>query len=159
MKKLFIAFLLLSGGFVSAQDYSVPVRTTAECKAAEPEVLLAANLIMSKPLKNPEAKKAESFVLTWMTNCEYTFELGGNITKLNKKENAELLFVYMACQAKFVLENPSKAKDTEAITLAAYSALADYVAVAANGVKQTKEVKRLIEAKEAGTMKEYAAEK
>jgi hypothetical protein len=159
MKNAFVLFLFLSAGFVSAQDYNAPLRTTADCKMAEPDVLLATAVILSKPLENAEAKKAEAFVLTWMTNCEYSFEVGGNISKLDKKENMRLLFVYMACQAKFVLENPTKAKDTEAIGIAAYTALADYVAKTENGVKLTKEVKRLIEAKAAGTIKEYAAEK
>lgn len=159
MKKLLLFCLLISGGFASAQDYSVPVSTTAECKKAEPEVLLAAKLILSNPLENAEAKKAEAFVLSWMTNCEYSFELGGNIIDLSKKENSKLLFVYMAAQAKFILENPEKSKDKEAMTVAAYTALADYCANTANGVKLTKDVKRLIDAKEKGTIAKYAAEK
>jgi hypothetical protein len=159
MKNVLLLFLLLSAGVASAQDYSVPVSTTAECKKAEPEVLLAAKLILSKPLENAEAKKAEAFVLSWMTNCEYSFEIGGNITNLSKKENSKLLFVYMAAQAKFVLENPEKSKDKEAMAEAAYTALADYAANTANGVKLTKDVKRLIDAKQKGTIKEYAAEK
>jgi hypothetical protein len=159
MKNVLLLFLLFSSGFISAQDYNVPLRTTADCKAAEPEVLLAANVIMSKPLENAESKKATAFVLTWMTNCEYSFELGGNIIKLAKKENVNLLGVYMAAQSKFVLENLTKSKDKEAIAIAAYTALAEYAAKSENGVKQTKEVKKLIAAKEAGTIKEYAAEK
>lgn len=159
MKNIFLLFLLFSAGFVSAQDYSVPVSTTAECKKAEPEVLLAAKLILSKPLENAESKKAGAFVISWMTNCEYNFELGGNIVDLAKKENVRLLAVYMAAQAKFVLENPDKSKDKEAMAEAAYGALADYAANTANGVKLTKDVKRLIEAKEKGKIKEYAAEK
>ncbi len=160
MKKPLTLLLLLVGGFLFGQtDYTtIPLKTTADCKAAEPAVLVAANFILGKPLNDKDVKDPEAFVLTWMTNTEYSFMVDNKISKL-EKGNKNLLFVYMSCQAKYLLENVDKAKDQNAIAVGAYSLLADYVSNAANGVKMNKDIQKLIDAKKNGKIQEWLDQK
>ena len=161
MKKLLVIFCLLFSGAVAAQtDYSkIPLMSKEDCKAAEPSVLEACGLILSKPMNDPGASKAISFLITWMSNTTYSFTLDNKITGLAKKKTAGLLGVYMACMAKVVLEDPDKAKDTIAVEEAAFTLLAGYCADTSKNVPQTKAVKKLIEAKNNGKMREYVGGK
>jgi hypothetical protein len=158
MKKTFTFFLLLFSSFVFAQtDYStISLKTTADCKKAEPTVLEAAKLVLSKPISDASAHDANVFILTWMTNCEYSFLVDDKIGKLDKpKGNKNLLFIYMACQSKFLLENIDKAKDQNAIALGAYSLLADYISNTSNGVTINKDVQKFLDAKKEGKLQQW----
>lgn len=158
MKTTLTIFLFLFGSFAFAQtDYSsISLKTVAECKLAEPTVLEAANLVLSKPIDDADAHDANVFILNWMTNCEYSFLVDNKISKLEKpKGNKNLLFIYMACQSKYLLEHVDKAKDQNAIALGAYSLLADYVSNTANKVNISKDVQKLIDAKKDGKMQEW----
>lgn len=162
MKKLFTVLALLFSACLFAQtDYTkIPLKTKEDCKAAEPDVLSASKLIISKPLGDASVNKAMIFLITWMSNCEYSFTIDEKITKLTKKKaNKDLLGVYMACMAKAVLENPDIAKDNEAIEIAAFSTLADYCSDSAHNVSVTKDIQKLIDAKKNGTMKDYVKAK
>jgi hypothetical protein len=155
-----ILCFLIAGTAFSQTDYSkIPLKTKEDCKAAEPSVLEACGLILSKPMDDPGASKAMSFLITWMSNTTYSFTLDEKITKLAKKKTTGLLGIYMASMAKVVLEDPSKAKDTIALEEAAFGLLADYCADASKNVPQTKAVKKLIEAKNSGKMREYVGGK
>jgi hypothetical protein len=157
MKNSITLLLLLFGGVAFAQtDYStIPVKTAEECKAAEPEILILANHIISSPLNDPESTRATRFFYDWTFNCSYTFQLDKRISELAGKGNGRLQVVFLACMAKFVLDNPDKSKDSDAMIFAAYNTLADYVAKPENGVKQTKDVQKLIQAKKDDKLKEY----
>jgi len=160
MKTTFTFFLLLFGSVAFAQtDFSsIPVKTTEDCKKAEPQVIEAANLILSKALDDASVKDAETFIVIWMTNCEYSFLVDDKISKM-EKGNKNLLFVYMACQSKFLLEHVDKAKDQNAIALGAYSLLCDFVSNAANHVEMNKYVKKMVDANKAGKLQEWLNEK
>lgn len=157
MKNLIICFFALLGTTVFAQtNYSkIPLKTAADCKAAEPSVLTAAAYILSKPMDSDSVKDARAFIIVWMTNTEYSFQVDAHIGNLDKKKNGNLLFIFMACQAKFLLENKDKAKDSEAINVGAYTMLADYISNSANGVTITKDVQKLLDAKRDGKVAEW----
>jgi hypothetical protein len=160
MKKIYSLFFLLLGGQLFAQttDYStIPLSTVEECRAAEPIVLEAADLILSKPLGDASVLRATIFVIDWISKCEYTFELSGPISKLSKSGiNKDLFSIFIACQSKYLINHKDLSKDTAAINEGAYNLLADYCAETSHKVEMTKEVKKLIEAKKNGTMKTYS---
>ena len=162
MKKLFsIALLLFATGTAFSQLsitelYKIPVKTTEDCKKAEPEILKAANLVLSKPIDDNDGVLAGAYLLVWAQNSEHSFTFDANISKLSKKKaNTMLLCVYLAALTKFILENPDKEKDTKAATIYTYTKLADYVANANNHVKKTKDIKKLIAAKTNNTIASY----
>ena len=161
MKTLITLLILVSNGFLFGQtDYStIPLKTTADCKAAEPQVLVAADFVLSKPIHDDaDVKSPEAFILTWINNCEYSFLVDSKIDKI-EKDDKNLLFIFMTCEAKYLLENISKAKDQKAICLGAYSMLANYASDPANGVKANKYLQKLIDAKKNGTIQEWYDEK
>ena len=163
MKKILTAALFLfSAGAVFSQKinidelYKIPIKTAEDCKKAEPEILKAANYVLSKPLDDNDGVMAGAFILLWATGSEHSFTFDGNISNLSKhKKNTMLLCVYLAATAKYILENPDKEKDTKAVTVYTYNTLASYIGNVANRVKKTKHTKKLIAAKTNNTMAAY----
>ncbi|AFD08825.1 hypothetical protein [Solitalea canadensis] len=58
----------------------------------------------------------------------------------------------MTALTEYVLENPSNAQDAKVVKLNGYKILLNYCEHKENKVKQTKELKKLIEAKNNGTL-------
>ncbi len=161
MKNLLTLLFLSFSAAAFAQTYSnTPVSTAAQCKEAEPVVLQTANLVLSKPLDDAAARSADAFIWTWAQNTEHTLPIAGPITKLSgDKANKNLLWIFIACEAKYILEHPEKAKDEDAVLLGAYTMLADYIAKTENGVVVTKNVKKILDAKTNNKMEEYVKDK
>ena len=70
MKKIItIGLFLFTTGAVFSQKinidelYKIPVKTADDCKKAEPEILKAANYVLSKPLDDNDAVLAGAFIL------------------------------------------------------------------------------------------------
>ena len=158
MKNLFFtACVLFITGIATAQtDYNVPLKTAADCKAAEPAVLAAANLALSKPMDDIAGHKAQMFVWAWAQNSEHTITIAGPISKLwSGKTNTNIIWLFAACQAKYILEHPEKEKESDTVLLESYKLLADYISKTENGVTITKNVQKLLDAKKNGTMEAY----
>jgi hypothetical protein len=157
MKKLVFLFSLFFSAATFAQtNYNIPLKTKEECKAAEPAVLIAAGVVLSSPMNDEAGHAAQLFVMRWADNSEYTITIAGPISSYWKgKTNGNIPWIFAACQAKYIIEHPDKAKDTDAILLAAYNMLAEYVGKASNGVTITKNVQKLLDAKKNDAMAEY----
>jgi hypothetical protein len=162
MKHTIVILFLFFNGYIFAQsetDFSkVSVKTDADCKTAEPKVIEAANLVIANSLHidNKSVFAARSFIITWMSATpDFTFGLDDKITKLSDDKNILLMGVFMACEAKFALENRDKSKDEKEVLKGSYSMLAEYCANEKNEVEQSKAVKKLLEAYKADKMKEY----
>ena len=158
MKNIVLFLLLIAGSFGMAQDQEydkIKVKTPEDCKKAEPKVLEAADFIIDSPLEtdNRNLYAARALIIDWMSNTpEHTFSLDGNTAKLAKGKNISLLAVFMACQTKFVLENPDSSKEKHKVQLAAFSSLAEYCMNNRHGVDMTKAVIKLIDAYKNGKM-------
>lgn len=149
-------FLFAATAFAQTDFTKISTGSVEDCKAAEPQVLEAANLILSKPVNDAGLKDARSFLIRWMTSTEYTFTLDNHIVDMSKKKgNENLLAVFMACQAKYLLEHKDDAKYSDVINVGAYTLLADYIENTANGVAKNKETQKLLDAKKKGTIKDY----
>ena len=150
-----LALFLFTGFSVAAQvpDYeSVPLHSNADFKQAESTLLAAANYVLSVPLDNTGEDRLKSlqFVLKWMTGTpDYSFSLDPNLLKYFKK-NDDLLGVFMAAQSKYAVENNVKNGEQHKVNVNALAAIVAYCENPANNVKQTKQIKDLIEAKANG---------
>lgn len=158
---VFILFLFVNG-FVFAQnetDYNkISIKTDADCKAAEPKVIEAANLVIGNPLhvNDKSVVSARSFIIGWMSaTADFSFTLDSKITKMSDDNNILLMGLFMACEAKFALENRDKAKVEKELLKGSYSLLAEYCSNEKNGVDMSKAVKKLVEAYKAGKIEEY----
>lgn len=156
--KLAVCLLLWFGCnsvFAQETDYdAVPLGSKSDFKAAEKTVIEACNKVLTTAINMEDAgrMKATAFVIKWMSGTpDYQFAIDASIMKtINKNEG--LLSVYMASMAKFVLENPADAKDASKIKLSTYNLLLDYVAHENFGVKMTKPLKSLLDARAKGEL-------
>jgi hypothetical protein len=159
MKKLFPLILLvlcLNKSFSqSIADYeSIKLEEKADYKAAEFSANKAANYILSVPYeKNNEERAATvQFLFKWMSGApDYNFNLDKTASKLIS-ENSELLVIFMACMAKYCIENQNPSKDVKAIELNALKLLLTYCENEKNKIKMTSTLKQLSEAAKKGEL-------
>jgi hypothetical protein len=77
-----------------------------------------------------------------------------SISKLMEKNEA-VLSVYMAAMTKYTLENKDQKITPADLKLNAFEQLLDYSETPGNKVPMTKDLKKAIEAKRKGKLKEY----
>jgi hypothetical protein len=124
---------------------------------ANSAALQASTYILSTPLDFENAGRRESLVylIKWMSGTpDYSFELDDTAMKLCDSDK-ELIGIYMAAMAKFVLENKSEAKNNSAIKLQAVRLFVNYANDSNNKVKLTKEIKKAIKAEKNRSLEEY----
>lgn len=160
MKLLFTIAFVLGITMLQAQDFEklkdFKIASKADAKQAEPIALECANYLMTHPVSTEQNRGiALKVVIMWMSDTpDYQFAVDGSAAALMKKDE-DILGVYMAAMCKWALENSSQAKDAAAMKLGTFNILLDYAVVPENNVKQTKELKKALEAKKDGKLKEY----
>ncbi len=119
--------------------------------------LQASNFLLSTPLAkdNLDRLKSLQYIIKWMSGTpDYNFTLDEQATKFAKK-NDDLLGLYMAAMAKYVLENKADSKDQNKIKLNAVKLIIAYAKDQKNNVKLNSELKKAIEADEQGQLATY----
>lgn len=163
MKNLLFGFLISLFSTISfAQqlpDFDAIKLDTKEDfnSTADSAALQASDFLLSTPLEknNIDRLKSLRYVIKWMSGTPaYSFALDEQATKFAKK-NDDLLGLYMAAMAKFVLENKADAKDQNKIKLNAVKLIINYVKDPENKVKLNTELKKAIEADNKGQLSEY----
>ncbi len=165
MKKIATISILLLGLFSAtyAQDYSnldrIPLKEKADYQKNEAQVLECSNYILSSTAtenhNNINNLNALKFLIRWMSGTpDFQFDIDATIAEPSKS-NPALLGVYMACMAKFVLENKDKAKDPKEVKYNSILTFIGYCEDASKMVKPNRELKKLIKAKNDNTLKEY----
>jgi len=159
----FVLFLLLTFNAVSQKpsqyDY-IPLTNAKEYRKAEPQVILAADYVYSSPLDKDNVYRGEAtkFVMKWMGGTsDYSFTPDKTVSKVTNGNN-ELYGLYFVCLAKYALEK-GKGTDREELKLNAYIMLANYCENPANKCVIKGEIKKLIEAKNQNTVKQYIESK
>lgn len=82
---------------------------------------------------------------------DYLFTLDDVASKIIKA-NDDLLGLYMACMAKYSVENKEAAKDPKLVKLNSIKLLLAYCENEANNMKMTKQLKKLSEANQKGEL-------
>ena len=140
----------------SSQYDNILLHTAADYRKAEPQVMLAADYVYSSPIDKEDLnrKNAIAFVMKWMQGTsDYPFGMDETISKIAYGDN-EVLSLYFICLAKYALSK-GKGVDREELKYNAYVLLATYCENPLNNYKHKGEVKKLIEAKNQGKLKEY----
>lgn len=160
MKQLFITILLFSITLLlQGQDLEVDLefKTKEDYRTHEPSIKRIAEYLLNTPVSDdrPVTKMAGATLLKWMTGTpDYKFELDNTLTVFSKGNEAVLIPI-LASMTSFVLNNREKAADKNEVKLQAYIIFLNYCQQKQNGVRQTREIKRGIEAKNNGDLKKY----
>jgi hypothetical protein len=165
MKSLRVLLPLLLVSFshrAISQTFEVPtdyeLKVAADYKKYEKDMIAAAKWLAATPL-NEEAEKRQqvsAFVVQWV-NGSPTVNVELNPTILNFEEkNKGMMVLFMACSAKYVLEN-NYSVDVRAKQK---SALEEMIKVyqSGNGISKDKKMEKLIKASEAGKIDEWLEE-
>lgn len=158
MKRIFTALLLLSSTLVFAQSLpdfkKIKMETPSDYQSAEADVIRATTYVLTTPFVEKDINRLNSlaFIITWMSGTpDYTFGLDGTITKIMKGNN-DLLGIYMACMAKYCLENKDQARNVKQVELNSVKMLLSYCEDPSNNIKMTKQLKKLSEANQKGEL-------
>lgn len=166
MKTRILIINLLIIGFTTslfAQDYSNLEKVTLKDKSdyLENENLVkeCSNYLLNSPIilidNDLNHLKAMQFVIRWMEGTpDYSFGLDDAIVKA-AKSNSSLLGIYMASMLKYVLENKDKSGDANEVKYNSFLTFIKYCEDSSKKVNQSKEIKKLIKAKNENTLKEY----
>lgn len=160
MKKLLLIFFVVlanrSWGQTIPDFDHIKLEKATDYKAADPFALQTSNYLLSTPVKKDDKNRQKSvqFIVKWMSGTpDYSFNLNDAIDRIGKS-NTDLLGIYLAAMTKYSLENKTAAKDPAQVKLNAVTALLDYCENKNNNLKLTKQLKKLAEARENGTLAE-----
>ena len=166
MKIKSLLFAILTIGLFHlavAQDYSnlekLQLNSKADYEKAEGQALECSNYLLNSPvkmvLKDLNHLYALQFLMKWMGGTpDYTFDIDKTITEITKSKS-DLLGIYMAAMTKYVLENKDSSHDADAIKYNAFMTFITYCENENNNVKQNKQLKELIKAKDENRLKAY----
>lgn len=150
----FAAFSVFSQN--SSQYDNIPLTTAAEYRKAEPYVILAADYVYSSPIdkENLNRTNAISFIMKWMVGTsDYSFGMDETIRKVSNGDN-EILGIYFSSLAKYALSK-GKGADREDMKYNAYLMMVTYCENPDNNFRIRGEVKKMIDAKNQGKLKEF----
>jgi hypothetical protein len=128
---------------------AIKIESKEDCRAVELQVIQAANYNLSTPFSSKDVTRFQSlsFLIRWMSATpDYQFALDQTATKM-MKGNDDVLGLYMAAMAKYVLENKANSKDQNLIKVNAITSVLTYAENPANNFKLSKSMKKLSEAK------------
>jgi len=158
MKKLLIVLFLLYCAPVFSQTLpefdKVKLNSESDCQAADPVVLTATDYILATPFdkSSTDQKKALRFILKWIEGTpDYTFDIEEKLGSIFQ-ENQALAGIYMACMAKFCLENKAASKSAIAVKVNSVVMMLKYAEKPGNNIEMTDSLKRLIDANNKGEL-------
>ncbi|RYD81369.1 MAG: hypothetical protein EOP53_06525 [Sphingobacteriales bacterium] len=94
------------------------------------------------------------FIFKWMSGTpDFSFTFDDPFIKMIK-DNPNTTGLYMAAMAKYSLENREASKDSKLVKTNAIKALLQYCENKDNNLKMTKQLKKLAEARDSGTLEE-----
>ncbi len=159
MKKCFLLLFVFAGLTITCYaqtDFKgIELQKDSDYASADKYALEASNYILSVPYDSGNEKRTEAvqFVLRWMQGTpDYSFAIDSFVMEEIVGEDEALLGIYMACMAKYCLENPGNAKDNELVKLNAVKLIIAYVEKKENNIKMSKSLKKLAEANRKGEL-------
>jgi hypothetical protein len=154
---LFFISLAFNAFSQSTSQYdNILLKTAADFRKAEPQVSLAADYVYSSPIDKDDThrKDAISFILKWMNGtADYSFAVDDAMKKITN-DDRDLVGVYASCITRYALSK-GKGVDREDLKYNSYLLLAKYCENPVNNYKPRGEVKKLIDAKNQGKLKDY----
>lgn len=135
--------------------------TDSQIENTNSKVLKACEFLLNTPMvkKNEDRERAGGLIVKWMQSTpDYSFVINDFVHEMTKgKEN--LMQLYLAGLAKATLESTNPYEEQEEIQATCMHAFLDYCAEPSNNVKSTKEMKKVLDARDEGRLFEYLAMK
>ncbi|MFM7023295.1 MAG: hypothetical protein ACKOXB_09970 [Flavobacteriales bacterium] len=164
MRSFFVLALLLCSFGLSAQEFEVPKKYKFKKKEDyirhEKDILSCIAWMESTPfdLDDKKRKKAVQFFLDWLNGNPKIkkFEPSSEIQLVFIDKNPELLVIFYAGWAKFVLEHPEQADDKLQTNMAGMlSIIKVYKMSKDNGLKKDKAMETVIKMWEKGELQAW----
>jgi hypothetical protein len=160
MKKTLLGLLLFCYTHLTAQTIPnfdlIKLQKNTDYKKAEPFVILAANFLLSTPFKIDSKDRYNSlrFISQWTNGTtDYSFVMEDMMDKIGKGDN-DHLGIYVAALSKYTIENKPVVKNTIQLRVDAMTTLLNYCQDKNNNLRLTKQLKKLLEAKEKGQLEQ-----
>jgi hypothetical protein len=153
-------FMLVSFGS-RAQDFQVPATipsTKEEFTSSEKDMIAAAKWLETTPIETNTDKrtKVNAWVVAWISGSPtVTIDVNSAFTKLFDK-NPQLMIVWMAGYARYVLENSYSTDKIKAHVAGLKSVIACYNL--GGEVKKDKAITKLIDADKEGKLEDWVKE-
>ncbi len=165
--KIIYSLLLFSFGFLLpglTQAQTAPLldslpTTKDEFIASEKKFINTANWLIKTPLDQQENKRAKqsAFLIAWISNAPtVTVMINSKFTPLNKK-NPQLLVIYMAAYAKYVLQNNYSKDEVKCTVAAIESVILVYQRELGKTIKKDKDIEKFIKLQEKGELEEWVS--
>ncbi len=162
IKILTLALILFLSKKSFCQQFEVPSNykfiAAADYTPYEKDIIAAANWLIATPFnkETDKHKRVAAFVIQWI-NGSPTVNVEINTTILDfEKKNKGMLVLYMACCAKYVLEN-NYSKDMRAKHKAALRNMIE-VYKRSTGIQKDKKMDKLIKSDSDGKLDEWLDE-
>lgn len=157
---MLLSFSILSSSSFSQQNElltSLPT-TNEEFVSSEPRVINTINWLEDTPVdqQTDKRKLLNALLIAWITNSPtVTLEINANILTFNKK-NPDLLIIFMGGWTKYALANAYSKDNVKGSVAGIKSAIKVYKMK--NGLKNDKEMEKLITLDEKGELENWVKE-
>ncbi len=127
----------------------------------EKQVLESCDFLLNTPVNKKDENRiiASQFMIKWMENTpDYSFSIDENVYKLIKGSTV-MLNVYLASLVKATLDNVNPYENEKEVILNCINTFLDYCSAPKNKLKLNKGIKKMLEARDSGTLTDYLAVK
>jgi len=158
---ILVALITIFGVSGYASNFSklanIELNTSEQYAEAQEQVLDCCYYLLSTPCdkKDEDRGFATQFIIRWIQGTpEYSFEIEDVVTKMTA-EKEELLSLYLTCYTKLTLESENPYEEKNQIKQQSIEAFLDYCGSSINKVRATKEMKKMLEARDQGQLEAY----
>ncbi len=127
----------------------------------EKQVLESCDFLLNTPVNKKDENRiiASQFMIKWMENTpDYSFSIDENVYKLIKGSTV-MLNVYLASLVKATLDNVNPYENEKEVILNCINTFLDYCSAPKNKLKLNKGIRKMLEARDSGTLTDYLAVK
>ena len=163
MKILTTLLVLFSVSFLlSAQGPQMNEQIINEDEHAaqlEKKVMESCELLLNTPVNKKDENRinASQLIIQWMeSTSDYSFPIDENIYMLTKS-NASMLNVYLASLVKATLDNINPYENEKEVKINCVNTFLDYCSIPRNKLKPNKGIKKMLQARDSGTLTDYLA--
>jgi len=163
MKTLTTLLVLFSVSFLlRAQDPQMNeqiINEDEQIAQLEKKVMESCELLLNTPVNKKDENRinASQLIIQWMESTpDYSFSIDENIYMLTKS-NASMLNVYLASLVKATLDNINPYENEKEVKMNCVNTFLDYCSTSKNKLKPNKGIKKMIKARDSGTLSDYLA--
>ncbi|RYJ45118.1 hypothetical protein [Flavobacterium beibuense] len=139
---------------VTLESLPAAVSRSIELKEFEKAALQASDFIIASPVNevnDEKVKASKGYLLGWMQDSpDFNFAVDHTIAVF--EDNDPLMWIYMACMAKYTIEHKEQSGNTDYIKLGTWELVAGYIDNPDNRVAKTEKLNMLCNAYRSGEL-------